>query len=103
MDIDLYSLSKKELEKLQADVKLALKTLDQRRKEEARKAAEEAVRQFGFSLDEVSGKRKSGKSASVPKYRNPENPSDTWSGRGRQPAWFKDALAKGVSPDDLAI
>ncbi|MBM9595997.1 H-NS histone family protein [Roseitranquillus sediminis] len=26
------------------------------------------------------------RSAQIPKYRHPENPSLTWSGRGRQPA-----------------
>ena len=27
-----------------------------------------------------------------PKYRNPEEPSETWSGRGKQPRWLKAAL-----------
>ena len=28
-----------------------------------------------------------------PKYRNPENPEQTWSGRGKRPAWVVDYLA----------
>ena len=31
----------------------------------------------------------------APKYRNPADPSQTWSGRGRQPRWFKAAIRKG--------
>ena len=27
-----------------------------------------------------------------PKYRNPENPDQTWSGRGKRPAWVVDYL-----------
>ncbi|HTQ07400.1 MAG TPA: H-NS histone family protein [Polyangiaceae bacterium] len=37
----------------------------------------------------------------VPKYRNPRNPAQTWSGRGAQPLWVKDALAAGKTLSDL--
>ena len=33
----------------------------------------------------------------------PENPDATWSGRGRQPDWFKSAIAAGKAPEDLEI
>ncbi len=36
-----------------------------------------------------------------PRYRNPANPSETWSGRGEQPGWFKQALASGRRPENL--
>jgi DNA-binding protein H-NS len=39
----------------------------------------------------------------VPKYRNPANPKQTWTGRGRQPGWIKDGLAKGKKLADFAI
>jgi DNA-binding protein H-NS len=38
-----------------------------------------------------------------PKYRNPERPSETWSGRGRQPRWVADHLGSGKKVDDLLI
>jgi DNA-binding protein H-NS len=34
------------------------------------------------------------------KYRNPEDPNQQWSGRGRQPAWVKAWLASGKSLED---
>jgi DNA-binding protein H-NS len=37
------------------------------------------------------------------KYRNPQNHDETWSGRGRRPAWFLAAVAAGTAPEDLAI
>jgi DNA-binding protein H-NS len=39
----------------------------------------------------------------VAKYANPANKSATWSGRGRKPRWFSEALAKGKKPEDLSI
>jgi len=45
--------------------------------------------------------RKLGKAA--PKYRNPTNPNETWAGRGRQPRWMADLVAKGSSPEDFLI
>lgn len=38
-----------------------------------------------------------------PKYRNPEKPSETWAGRGRQPAWVKLQLSLGMRLEDLTI
>jgi DNA-binding protein H-NS len=38
-----------------------------------------------------------------PKYRNPERPSETWSGRGRQPHWVGAQLRKGKKINDLLI
>src|ERR1700688_28082 len=38
-----------------------------------------------------------------PKYRNPERPSETWSGRGKQPRWIGALLRKGMRVDDLLI
>src|SRR4051812_15862032 len=31
----------------------------------------------------------------VPKYRNPDQPSEHWSGRGKRPRWLTDALTAG--------
>lgn len=38
-----------------------------------------------------------------PKYRNPERPSETWSGRGKQPRWVRTQLRLGKKVDDLLI
>lgn len=40
----------------------------------------------------------------APKFRNPENLEQTWSGRGMKPVWLRDALAKrGTKIEDFAI
>ena len=38
-----------------------------------------------------------------PKYRNPERPSETWSGRGKQPHWVGAQLRSGKKFDELLI
>jgi hypothetical protein len=36
-----------------------------------------------------------------PRFRNPENPAETWSGRGSRPAWVEIALGSGHRLEDL--
>lgn len=36
-------------------------------------------------------------------YQNPNDPSQSWTGRGRQPKWMAEALADGKKPDDFFI
>ncbi len=39
----------------------------------------------------------------LPKYRNPNQPSETWSGRGKQPKWLVAALETGHKIEEFAI
>ena len=103
MKVDLKKMSEKELIKLQSDVEKALATLAESKRADALKAAEAAASKFGFSLSDVVGKSGKKKKKVAAKFRNPTDKSQTWSGRGRQPVWYKEALASGKSPEDLAI
>ena len=38
-----------------------------------------------------------------PKFRNPKQPSETWSGRGKQPRWLVAQLNEGKRIDDFRI
>jgi DNA-binding protein H-NS len=38
-----------------------------------------------------------------PKYRNPNNTSETWSGRGKRPRWVEVALSRGANLESLEI
>jgi len=49
----------------------------------------------------VKKTRKGAKAASVPKYT--DGTGRTWSGVGKRPNWFKDALAAGKTAEDLLI
>jgi DNA-binding protein H-NS len=39
----------------------------------------------------------------APKYRNPDNPSETWAGRGLKPRWLAAAIKEGKKIEDFAI
>jgi len=38
-----------------------------------------------------------------PRFRNPVHPEQTWSGRGKQPIWIREALAAGRPMDDFRV
>jgi DNA-binding protein H-NS len=38
-----------------------------------------------------------------PRYRNPNPPHQSWSGRGKQPKWIREWLAEGNAVEDLRI
>ena len=39
----------------------------------------------------------------VPKFRNPDRPSETWAGRGKTPRWLAAKLKSGKRIDDFRI
>jgi DNA-binding protein H-NS len=114
MKFDLKSLNRKELEKLLEDVKKALLNAQARDRRIARKAAEKAAAEYGFSLGDLTddapanGKaRKQKKKVSgpkaPPKFANPADKSQTWTGKGRQPNWYRAELANGNTPENMEI
>ncbi|MGK8236755.1 H-NS family nucleoid-associated regulatory protein [Roseovarius sp. MS2] len=103
-DYDLEALSLPELKKMQKDVAKAISTFEDRQKAEARSKVEAVARDLGYSLAELVGTdSKPKRTPAAPKYQHPKNPALTWSGRGRKPLWFVDALAAGTTAGDLEI
>jgi len=101
---NLEALSLKELQQLQKDLTKAISTYEDRHKAEARTKLEAIAKEMGYSLADLIGVEvKTTRAPAVAKYRHPENAGITWSGRGRKPQWFVEALAAGKSADDLAI
>ncbi|TVP71786.1 MAG: H-NS histone family protein [Rhodobacteraceae bacterium] len=102
--MDLHRLSLDELKKLQKDVIKAIDSFEDRARKAALADVDAIARQHGFTIDQLLGK------ASVkirkpvaPKYANPADTSQTWTGRGRKPGWVVAALEEGKSLDDLEI
>ena len=102
-------MSLKELVELETKVKKAIAQVrDQERNELKRKMAEMAGT-HGFSVSELFGSGRGGrgaakgKSLGIAKYANPENKSDTWTGRGRKPNWVLERLKKGAKLSDFEI
>lgn len=105
MSFDLSAMSRKELLELRDGIEEALRVAEQRERKEAIKAAEEAAAKYGFSLEEIAGMQRGGakKQKAAAKYRNPHNPEETWSGRGRKPHWVHSALTSGMDISELEI
>ena len=57
-----------------------------------------------MTVDEILGYGEKGKNQkSPPKYQHPDNPKQTWTGKGRQPEWFKEQINQGRSIERLEI
>ncbi len=104
MEMNLNSMTLKELKDLQGQIGRAIASFEDRRKRAALAELEEKARELGFSLAELSQLAPAkARSVSQARYANPANAADTWTGRGRKPRWFSEALAAGKKPEDMAI
>ena len=103
LDIDLQSMDKAELSELSKKVSKALEDYDARKKVEARAAAEALAREHGYSLAELLEASGGKGSKGAPKYADPANHSNTWTGRGRKPKWVDAHLEAGHDLEELAI
>ena len=102
--MDINALSLKELKDLQSQIAKAIVSYEDRKKKEALAELEDRARAMGFTLAELTGTPVTRKRAPASaKYANPDNASETWSGRGRKPRWFEAALKAGTSADSMAI
>lgn len=102
-DLNFDTMRLDELKRLKRDLDKAIANFDERRKSEARRDLEKKAREYGFSLSELTGAKTTKRGTVSLKYRNPSNPEQTWTGRGRQPSWFREAIVAGTEPDDLTI
>ena len=53
------------------------------------------AKQHGFTLEELFGKGRAKGGKVAVKYRDPKNPANTWTGRGRMPRWMAAATKGG--------
>ena len=83
------------------DAVLGAKVSDERRTLESELAKLTRFEAGGARSKSAFGRGARGKVA--PKYRNPENPSETWAGRGLKPRWLAAALKSGKKIDDFSI
>ena len=109
MAINLKTLSPSELESLIHTARSQLEQSRSRQVEEVRGKIEALLHGAGLTLGDVfpriaAGRGRKAKSTVAPKYRNPEDPSQTWTGRGKRPLWLAALLKKrGVTLESLLI
>src|SRR5512139_2720427 len=109
MAIKLESLSPAELQALIKNAEAQMESARKNHVKEVRAKIDGILAGAGLTIGEVYPTRggkvaKGPKAAVAPKYRNPDNAAQTWSGRGKRPTWFVDALKKkGVTAESLLI
>ena len=116
MTIQLERLSPRELDALITKAKKRKSALGKRKPVAAvRRKVAALAKAEGYTIDELfgtakaapkprkaAGPRKAAKKV-APKYRNPANPKETWTGRGKQPRWMAALTAKGKTPPDFLL
>ncbi len=103
--IALDGMSYIELRDLHDQIRVAIDDRKRSERLELRKRIEALAQDSGFDVDEIVGaSRGSRKGIKVaPKYRNPKNPEETWTGRGRQPRWLAAEIGKGRKIESFLI
>ena len=89
-----------------------LQLIENRRAEEKAKLQQEfatRAQELGFDLSEMFGKKTGSKTVSKKvgtaqvKYRHPNDPKLTWSGRGRMAGWLAELVSKGNNKEKYAV
>jgi DNA-binding protein H-NS len=98
---NLENMSFAELAAMEAKIE----RLKVQKQNEERAAVREKItalaREHGFDIRELlDGRRGKGKGSVAVKYRDPSNPANTWTGRGRMPRWMAAATKAGKAKKD---
>lgn len=107
--IDLGSMSLEEISALKEELTSRETELRTAKLIELRERWKAEALAAGLTVDEVLGipetsaKRMPRDKSVSPKYRNPDDPSVTWTGRGRRPEWVRVFLSSGGQMDQLKI
>jgi DNA-binding protein H-NS len=106
---DLDAMSTDEMWRLHVEIGqvLSVRLTSEKRELEKRLAQlrrERELPQTEVTLSRQSPPRERRKYPRVlPKYQNPDEPSETWSGRGKRPRWLTAALKTGHTIEDFII
>lgn len=118
MAFDLDKFSAKDLDSLIAQANKRKQALSKRRPiAEVRRKLTALAKAEGYAIDELFGggaaarKPGAGKAGAkstkgskvAPKYRNPADAKQTWSGRGLPPRWMAELIKKGKKREDFLI
>jgi DNA-binding protein H-NS len=102
---DLNKMSQAELSAMEQ--RIGRLKMEKRESERAalRQKVTDMVKAHGFDIRELlDGRRRKGKGSVAAKYRDPKNPENTWTGRGRMPRWLAAATRGGkATKEDFLI
>jgi DNA-binding protein H-NS len=100
MNLKSMSIDKLSMLRNQVDAALSSKVIEERRAVQDQLGKLERLATNGLR---VKGVRGGLRGQVAPKYRNPDNPAETWAGRGLKPRWLAAALKTGKKLEDFSI
>jgi DNA-binding protein H-NS len=102
---DFQNKSSEELQKIIADAQLQLEALQRNKHKQVIAQIKELAESIGVTVEIHDIKKNSKKVATAvqPKYRNPNNYSQTWTGRGLPPKWLQSKIEEGHGKSEFLI
>ena len=102
--MDLSNMSVGDLRNLQDKIKQEMKKREHLEVAKAREQILAIAQSVGVPLKDLIGAGGRMKTGTVPvRYRHPDDSSQQWTGRGRQPKWVKAWVDGGKSIDALRV
>jgi DNA-binding protein H-NS len=109
--MDLSNLSLGDLRNLQEQIKQEMKKREHQDLQKAREQILAIAQSVGVPLKDLISSARGGKTAAsgggtgsvAVRYRHPDDASQQWTGRGRQPKWVKEWVENGKSLDQLRV
>lgn len=107
--MDLSNMSLGDLRNLQDQIKQEIKTREHQDIQKAREQIIAIAQSVGVPLKDLisaggrGAKSNAGSGSVAVRYRHPDDSSQQWTGRGRQPKWVKEWVEGGKSLDQLRV
>src|SRR5262249_11355909 len=100
---ELERMNLRELQEHELKVRKALATAQDRNRVELRKKIETMVAEAGFKMSDIFAGRGGQRRTVAAKYVTPDDPSETWTGRGRKPRWLTAKIQEGAKLERFLI
>ncbi|MFD1438544.1 H-NS histone family protein [Acinetobacter terrae] len=105
---DISNLSVEELKRLQIEAEALIASKKDQAVEDAYQQILEIADKVGLTIEQIlefgaTKRKKSTRKSVEPRYRSKKNPSETWTGRGKQPRWLVAELESGAKLEDFLI
>ena len=101
---DVEKMTLKQLSDLEGRIAKLKSQAQENAKADLKAKIDRLIAGSDFTIAELYGfTTKRGRSKSAAKYTNPDDHSQTWTGRGRKPNWLVARLKKGAKIEDFTI
>ena len=94
------------LDQIEAEMKRLQELADKRRQAEQAeviKVIKDLVAKHKLQMRDIFPAKEKKPSTVAPKYRDHQNPENTWTGRGKMPKWLQAEVATGKHKEDFLI